>query len=89
MEKVKEFTNIRKNTKLFTPSILILYSIRRLSQSFKKIEIDQGDTAGNEEIKLSLLSVDLILYINDPKISTVGLLQLINMLEDLKLMHKH
>lgn len=89
MEKVKEFTNIRKNTKLFTPSILILYSIRRLSQSFKKIEIGQGDTAGNEEIKLSLLSVDLILYINDPKISTVGLLQLINMLEDLKLMHKH
>lgn len=89
MEKVKEFTNIRKNTRLFTPSILILYSIRRLSQSFKKIEIDQGDTAGNEEIKLSLLSVDLILYINDPKISTVGLLQLINMLEDLKLMHKH
>lgn len=89
MEKVKEFTNIRKNTRLFTPSILILYSIRRLSQSFKKIEIDQGDTAGNEEIKLSLLSVDLILYINDPKISTVGLLQLISMLEDLKLMHKH
>lgn len=89
MEKVKEFTNIRKNTRLFTPSILILYNIRRLSQSFKKIEIDQGDTAGNEEIKLSLLSVDLILYINDPKISTVGLLQLINMLEDLKLMHKH
>lgn len=89
MEKVKEFTNIRKNTRLFTPSILILYSIRRLSQSFKKIEIDQGDTAGNEEIKLSLLSVDLILYINDPKISTVELLQLINMLEDLKLMHKH
>lgn len=89
MEKVKEFTNIRKNTRLFTPSIPILYSIRRLSQSFKKIEIDQGDTAGNEEIKLSLLSVDLILYINDPKISTVGLLQLINMLEDLKLMYKH
>lgn len=89
MEKVKEFANIRKNTRLFTPSIPILYSIRRLSQSFKKIEIDQGDTAGNEEIKLSLLSVDLILYINDPKISTVGLLQLINMLEDLKLMHKH
>lgn len=79
MEKVKEFANIRKNTRLFTPSIPILYSIRRLSQSFKKIEIDQGDTAGNEEIKLSLLSVDLILYINDPKISTVGLLQLINM----------
>jgi hypothetical protein len=56
---------------LFNIVLEVLTRAIRQQKEIKGIEI------GKEEVKLSLLADDMILYISDPKNSTMGLLNLI------------
>jgi hypothetical protein len=55
--------------------VLVLEFLARVTRKEKEI---QGIQIGKEEIKLSLFSDDIIVYLKDPKNSTKKLLDLIN-----------
>jgi hypothetical protein len=69
---------LKSGTRQGCPLSLYLFNIvvegltRAIQQEVKGIQI------GKEEVKLSLFADDMILYLNDPKISTRAFLQLIN-----------
>jgi hypothetical protein len=50
--------------------ISVQYSTPSSSYSNKKTKGDQGDTNCKEEVKVSLVAYDMILYIRNPKNST-------------------
>ena len=59
-----------------TPSIQ--HSIGSLSHSNQTRKRNKRYPIGREEVKLSLFADDMILYVENPKISTQKLLELIN-----------
>jgi hypothetical protein len=65
-------------TWLSTFSTSIHYSFGIPSQSNKRKARNKRYSKGKEEVKLSLFSDDMILYLRDPKNSTKKLLEIIN-----------
>ena len=61
-----------------TLTTIIQHSFRIPSQGNQKEKEIKGIQIGKEEVKLSLFSDDLILYIENPKVATRQLLELIN-----------
>ena len=73
-------------TILFNIVLEVLATVIREEKEIKGIQI------GKEEVKLSLFADDMILYIADPKDTTIKLLELINKyvkLQDIKLVHRN
>ena len=73
-------------TILFNIVLEVLATVIREEKEIKGIQI------GKEEVKLSLFADDMILYIADPKDTTIKLLELINKyvkLQDIKLAHRN
>jgi hypothetical protein len=63
---------------MFISPTLVQYSFGIPSQSNMIREVIKGIQIGKEEVKLSRLADDMILYQKDPKNSTKRLLEIIN-----------
>ena len=76
---------------MLTLSTFIQLNIGSPSQSSKARKINKNLQIGKEEVKLSLSTDDIILYVEDPKDSTRKPLELINSvkLKDVKSIYKH
>ena len=61
-----------------SPPLFIQHSIRSPSQAIRKTKETTGIQIGREEVKWSLYADDMILYTENPKDSTLKLLELIN-----------
>ena len=61
-----------------TFTITIQHSFRSFGHSNQREKEIKGIQIGKEEVKLSLFADDMILYIENPKVSTRKLLELIN-----------
>ena len=69
---------IKNKTGMSTFTCLIQYSTRSLAAIIRQEEEIKGNQTGKEDVKLSLFSDDMILYIRKPKDSTKKVLELIN-----------
>uniref|UniRef100_A0A8D0VYC3 RNA-directed DNA polymerase n=1 Tax=Sus scrofa TaxID=9823 RepID=A0A8D0VYC3_PIG len=78
-EKLKEFP-LRSGTRQGCPLLPLLFNIvlEVLSIAFREEKEIKGIQIGKEEVKLSLLADDMILYLENPHNATRKLLELIN-----------
>ena len=78
-ERLKPFP-LRSGTRQGCPLSPLLFNIvlKVLATAIREEKEIKGIQIGKEEIKLSLLADDMILYIEDPKDATRKLLELIN-----------
>ena len=78
-EKLKAFP-VRSGTRQGCPFSLLLFNIvfEVLAVAIREEKERKGIQIGKEEVKLSLLADDMILYIENPKDTTRKLLELIN-----------
>ena len=77
-EKLKAFPLVRKKIMVPTLTTTIQHSFGSFSHSNQKEKEIKWIQTGKEEVKLSLLADDMILYIENPKDSTRKLLELIS-----------
>jgi hypothetical protein len=73
-EQLKLFPLKSGMTGLSTFSTTIKYSLKFLAMAIRQKQAIKGIQIGKEEVKLSLLDDDMILYLRDPKNSTKKLL---------------
>uniref|UniRef100_A0A8D0XID0 RNA-directed DNA polymerase n=2 Tax=Sus scrofa TaxID=9823 RepID=A0A8D0XID0_PIG len=78
-EKLKAFS-LKSGTRQGCPLSLLLFNIvlEVLATAIRQTKEIKGIHIGREEIKLSLYTDDMILYIENPKVSTPQCLELIN-----------
>ncbi|MBE8323024.1 endonuclease, partial [Leptospira borgpetersenii serovar Ballum] len=62
----------------FSPYLFIIIIIKILARAIVQQKEIKGIQIGKEEVKISLFADDMIVYISDPKNSTIELLKLIN-----------
>ena len=78
-EKLKSISSkIRNKIRMFSLSTFIQLNIRSLAMAIRQENEIKGIQIGKEEVKLSLFTDDMILYIEIPKGTTRKLLELIN-----------
>ena len=75
---------LKSGTRQGWPFSPYLYNIvlEVLARAIRQQKEIKGRQIGKEEIKISLFADDMIVYISDPKNSTINLLHLINMFDD-------
>ena len=77
-EKIESISpKVRNKTRVPTLTTTIQHSFGSFSHSREEKEM-KGTQIGKKEVKLSLFADDMILYIENPKVSTRKLLELIN-----------
>ena len=74
----KHFPKVRNKTRVPTLTSTIQHSFGSFSHSNQKEKEIKWIQTGKEEVKLSLLADDMILYIENPKDSARKLVELIN-----------
>ena len=74
----KHFPKVKNKTRVPTLTTTIEHSFGVLATAIREEKEIRGIQIGKEEVKLSLLADDKILYIENPKDSTRKLLELIN-----------
>ena len=92
-EKLKEFP-LRSGTRQECPLSPLFFNIvlEVLATAISKVKEIKGIQIGKEEVKLSLLADDMILYLENPKDSTRKLLELIHefgKVKDTKSIHRN
>ena len=68
----------RDKTRVSTPTLLVNIVLEDLATAIREEKEIKGIQIGKEEVKLSLFADDMILYIENPKVSTRKLLEVIN-----------
>ena len=74
-EKLKEFSEIRNKTRIFILTTFIQHVFRITSHGNQRRKRIQ---TGNEEVKVTLFTSGIILYVENRKDATIKLLELIN-----------